>query len=57
MANYNVLDIYQLNSINASTCLSALSLSACKSYPPSRIEMTFPLQYFLEVSSILFVIM
>ena len=55
-AIYILLDIYQLNSINASTCLLALSFSASKSYPPSRIETTLPLQNFFEVSNILFVI-
>ena len=54
---YNELNIYQLNSINASTCLLELSLSAWRSYPPSSIETTFPLQNLLEVSKILFVIL
>ena len=34
----------QLNSKSAFTCSFALSAKALKSYPPSKIDTTFPLQ-------------
>ena len=47
MGFLNDLIIYfQLNSRSALTCSLALSAVCVKSYPPSSIDPTFPLQYF-----------
>ena len=53
---YSGLNIIQLNSTSALTCSLALSAKAFKSYPPSRIETTFPWVYLSVTARVFFVI-